>query len=152
MTSFFNRGGAWVLWQMLLFVCMAVMAPRWRAGGFHPVIVIGGAALLCVSAGIALAGLAALGRNLTPFPKPSERSRLVRHGIYGVVRHPIYVSVIVGGIGWAMVWQSWPALLPAVALIPLLQAKARREERWLREKFPEYVEYESRVGRFLPRF
>ena len=53
-------------------------------------------------------------------------------------------------IGWALVWQSWPALLVAAALIPFFAAKARREERWLREKFPEYAAYEQRVRRFIP--
>lgn len=52
-------------------------------------------------------------------------------------------------IGWAMVWQSWPALLAAATLIPFFQAKARLE-RWLREKFSKYAEYEKQVRRFIP--
>jgi protein-S-isoprenylcysteine O-methyltransferase Ste14 len=37
-----------------------------------------------------------------------------------------------------------------MALAPLFDAKARREERWLRQKFPEYAGYERRVWRFVP--
>jgi protein-S-isoprenylcysteine O-methyltransferase Ste14 len=111
---------------------------------------IGGVALLVIGAGIALAGALALGRNLTPFPKPGEQAQLVRHSIYAVIRHPLYTSVIAGAIGWALVWQSWPALLVALSLIPFFPAKARREERWLREKFPEYADYERQVRGFVP--
>ncbi len=50
-----------------------------------------------------------------------------------------------------MVWQSWPAFLAAAMLIPFFHAKARHEERRLREKFPDYAEYERRVRRFIPR-
>ena len=39
----------------------------------------------------------------------------------------------------------------ALGLMPFFDAKARREEKWLREKFSEYGEYESRVKRFIPR-
>ena len=67
------------------------------------------------------------------------------------IRHPLYTSVIAVAVGWALVWQSWPALVVAAALIPFFGAKARREERWLREIFPEYAEYEKRVPRFLSR-
>jgi protein-S-isoprenylcysteine O-methyltransferase Ste14 len=38
------------------------------------------------------------------------------------------------------------ALLQAV----LLDAKARREERWLREKFPDYDRYAEKVCRLIP--
>ena len=105
---------------------------------------------MVVGAGIALAGALALGRNLTPFPKPTEQAQLVRHGIYAIIRHPLYTSVISVSIGWALVWQSWPALLVAVTLIPFFHAKVRYEECWLRQKFPEYADYEKRVRRFIP--
>jgi protein-S-isoprenylcysteine O-methyltransferase Ste14 len=48
------------------------------------------------------------------------------------------------------VCRSWPALLAALALAPLLDGKARREERWLRQQFPEYSSYQRRVRRFVP--
>ncbi len=66
------------------------------------------------------------------------------------MRHPLYTGVFCWSAGWALVWRSWPALLAALALAPLLDAKARREERWLREKFPQYSSYEQLVRRFLP--
>ncbi len=133
----------------MLLTAVALLAVFFR-GRYSPVIMIAGMVLMLVGAVVALAGAMALGRNLTPFPKPSDSAQLVRHGIYAVIRHPLYTSVIAVAIGWALVWQSWPALLAAAMLIPFFQAKARREERWLREKFSEYAEYEKRVRRFIP--
>ena len=53
-------------------------------------------------------------------------------------------------MAWALLWLSWPAFVAALLLLPLLNAKARKEERWLREQFPEYEAYERRMRRFLP--
>lgn len=150
MNNFFQRGGFWVLVQNTLLAAVILLAAFLRGGGFHPVAVIAGAALLIIAAGVALAGALALGRNLTPFPKPGGHALLVRHGIYSIIRHPLYTSLMAGAIGWALVWQSWPALLVAAFLIPFFLAKSRREERWLRDKFPEYADYERQVRGFVP--
>ena len=135
--------------QGILLTTVALLAVCFRGGGF-PIVVMAGVALMLVGASVALAGAMALGKNLTPFPRPTESAQLVRHGIYAVIRHPLYTSVIAVAIGWALVWQSWPALLAAATLIPFFHAKARHEERWLREKFSKYAEYEKQVRRFIP--
>ncbi len=75
---------------------------------------------------------------------------LVQHGIYARLRHPLYTAVFCAVLGWSLVWQSWPALAFSLALGVFFDAKARREESWLREKFPEYPDYERRVRRFIP--
>jgi protein-S-isoprenylcysteine O-methyltransferase Ste14 len=38
----------------------------------------------------------------------------------------------------------------ALVLALFLDAKARREERWLRRQFPDYADYELKVRRFIP--
>ena len=148
--NFLQRGGVWELGQSV-FLCLMIVAPILCRNQWHclPLTVCGGF-LLLVAAGCGLAGAVNLGRNLTPFPKPSAGGRLVQTGIYGLIRHPLYTAVFCGSVGWALVWRSWPALLTALALAPLLDAKARREERWLRQQFLEYSDYERRVRRFVP--
>ena len=49
-----------------------------------------------------------------------------------------------------MLWGSWPGLVASSALTLLLRAKAIREERWLRERYPDYRNYERHVKRFVP--
>ena len=151
MTNFYERGGPWVLSQGVLLFAVVLLAIRYRGEGCHPVMFISGLIFLCAGIGAGLAGAIALGRNLTPFPKPSGKTLLVKHGIFSLIRHPIYTGVMLASLGWAQVWQSWPALLLALALIPFLDAKARREEYWLRKMFSDYADYERRVRRFIPR-
>jgi protein-S-isoprenylcysteine O-methyltransferase Ste14 len=149
-SSFLERGGLWVLGQGVL-LCTVIgggilCRNQWHGLGFT----FCGAFLLLIAAGCGWAGTVSLGRNLTPFPKPSASSTLVQTGIYGLMRHPLYTAVFCGSVGWALVWRSWPALLAALALSPLFDAKARLEERWLRQQFPEYASYQQRVRRFVP--
>ncbi|HEY5706058.1 MAG TPA: isoprenylcysteine carboxylmethyltransferase family protein [Terrimicrobiaceae bacterium] len=150
MRDFVQRGGFWVVSQALLFLVLAVLALRFRSESRRPAAVIAGGILLSSGAGLALAGAIALGRDITPFPKPSERARLVRSGAFSLIRHPIYAGVTFASLGWAIVSKSRPALLMAFGLIPFFDAKARQEEKWLREKFSAYAEYEQDVKRFIP--
>jgi protein-S-isoprenylcysteine O-methyltransferase Ste14 len=148
--GFIQRGGGWVAAQNALTVAVLVLGPILRGQWQNAAISIAGGVLLSVGGCLAIAGVCALGRNLTPFPKPREDSKLVQRGIYALVRHPLYSSLIFASAGWALHWRSWPALAVALALAILLDAKARREERWLRERYPEYDAYRRRVRRFLP--
>ena len=110
-----------------------------------------GTVFFVIALGCGFAGTVALGRNLTPFPKPSAHTQLVQGGIYGLMRHPLYTAVFCASVGWALVWQSWPALLArCLRAGKFFDAKARHEERWLRQQFPEYADYEQRVRRFIP--
>jgi len=111
---------------------------------------IGGLVLIAAAAICSVAGLLALGRNLTPFPKPSAKTELVQHGIYALIRHPLYTSVFCAAVGSSLLFQSWPASVASAVLGIFFDAKARHEEYWLRQQFPEYANYERRVRRFIP--
>ncbi len=150
MSTFFQRGGGWVLGQSVLLLAVAVLAVVFRSPDRQLVLTIAGAILLLMSVGIGGAGAIGLGRGLTPYPKPAPTVQLVQRGIYSRIRHPLYTSVMAGALGWALIWQSWPALVTGLGLMLFLDSKARREERWLREKFVEYSEYAKRVRRFVP--
>ncbi len=149
--GFVQRGGWWVVGQFLLLLAIAILAIAGHAALKPLPIFIGGLILIMTATLISLAGLVALGRNLTPFPKPSGKTELVQHGIYALIRHPLYTSVFCAAAGSSFLFQSWPALVASVGLGVFFDAKARREERWLRDQFPEYAAYERRVRRFIPR-
>ena len=148
--NFIQRGGLWVLSQSVVLCAVVVGGLLCRDQWESNLLTLCGVLLLIVSAGCALAGALSLGGNLTPFPKPSGKTQLVQTGIYGLMRHPLYTAVFCGSVGWALLLRSWPALLAALVLAPLLDAKARWEERWLRQQFPGYGDYERRVRRFIP--
>jgi protein-S-isoprenylcysteine O-methyltransferase Ste14 len=148
--TFVARGGIWVMMQsilMLAVIGLGVMFPGdWTR---IPVIVLG-AALFIVGGHFGIAGVLVLGKNRTPYPQPRDGSALVQHGIYARVRHPLYTSVMLASLGWALLWQSLASFGVAVVLIPFFHGKARAEEHWLRQRFPDYADYARRVPRFLP--
>jgi protein-S-isoprenylcysteine O-methyltransferase Ste14 len=149
--SFAARGGWWVVVQsilMLLVILLGAMLPgNWSRIGLSAV----GAGIFALGGYFGIAGVIVLGKNRTPFPEPRFGSELVQHGIYARVRHPLYTSVMLVSLGWALIWQSVASLIAALALIPFFQAKARREELQLCKTFPDYADYARRVPRFLPR-
>lgn len=142
--------GILVIAQMITMITAVVAGPVWPGRhGSIPGGIIGGV-LLVLSAAIALIGWLTLGRNLSPNPKPRPDATLVCHGIYALMRHPLYTSLMLGSLGWALLWQSLPALVAGVLHILVLDAKARVEEHWLLEQFPAYADYARRVRRFVP--
>jgi protein-S-isoprenylcysteine O-methyltransferase Ste14 len=148
--GFGQRGGWWVVGQFLLLLVIAILGISGRAAVKPLPLFLCGLGLFVVSAICGLSGVTALGRSLTPFPRPTAKTEFVRRGIYALIRHPLYTSVFCAATGWSLVWSSWAAgaLLPALAIF--LDAKARREERWLRRQFPEYAGYAQRMRRFIP--
>lgn len=149
--GFLERGGGWVVAQSVLMTTVILLAVVFHGDWTRTWLMVLGGGLFVLGGVFGIAGVAVLGRNRTPFPKPRAHSDFVQHGIYARVRHPLYSSVMLASPGWALIWQSWPALVVALALIPFFVAKTRREEHWLRVRFPDYVDYEKRVPPFLPR-
>lgn len=69
-------------------------------------------------------------------------------GLYGVVRHPLYLGVIVMYVAAILVGQSWPAAAVAVPGIAVMYWSMLLEERWNRQRFgDDYVSYMQRVPR-----
>lgn len=100
---------------------------------------------------ILIAGGLGLGSALTAHPIPNQKAKLQTRGIYRLVRHPIYLALMVVGVSFTLSGGIFPHALFAAALIVLLNYKARFEEKLLVRRFPDYADYASRTGRFLPR-
>ena len=112
-------------------------------------------------AGVAIAGCTGLlvwwtfhnlGKNLTDTVVTRRDSSLVISGPYRYVRHPFYLSFLLGLTGVGLAMANWFFL---VGLVPFgfIVARTRIEEAKLVERFGvEYEDYMRRVGRFFPRF
>jgi protein-S-isoprenylcysteine O-methyltransferase Ste14 len=149
------RGEGWVAIQAVLFAAIGV------AGTVVPGHLTGPAATLAVVAGwihvaagstlvvAALAGLQA-GDALTAVPRPRDTARLIESGPYRLVRHPIYGGLVLAAAGWAVMRASLPALLGAAILLVFFDLKRRREEAWLRDRFPGYAAYSAKTRRMIP--
>ncbi len=71
-------------------------------------------------------------------------------GEYAIVRHPIYSGVSLIALGWALARRSPLVLGYALMLFLFFDIKSRREEDWLRQKFPNYSGYQRRVKKLVP--
>jgi protein-S-isoprenylcysteine O-methyltransferase Ste14 len=93
-------------------------------------------------------GMRSLGSNLTPGTEPLAGASLVTSGAYAHVRHPIYAGVVLVLTGYTLVWSNWTlALIVGFISLYYFEAKARAEERWLAQRFPEYEAYMRYVQR-----
>jgi protein-S-isoprenylcysteine O-methyltransferase Ste14 len=89
-------------------------------------------------------------RSFHATANPLESARLVTTGPYGLVRHPIYVSLWV--FCWAGVADHLSLLSVAMGLVVAAGLFGRMvlEEGLLRARFPEYAEYARRTKRIVP--
>ena len=152
MRSFGGRGGWWVAAQIsLIALILIVPGPRFppfpAMPGFYP---LAGGLLLLSSLLILLSGAKSLSRALTPFPYPLDNATLVREGLYRYVRHPLYLGVILGGLGVALWRMSLVSLGLSLVLALFLNAKASREEIWLLAKYPGYESYRRKTKKLIP--
>ncbi|HUG47042.1 MAG TPA: NnrU family protein [Candidatus Limnocylindria bacterium] len=147
------RGEGWFVLQLLLLALIVAAAGQF-AGSWSGMAGLAGVALgaALMAGGLLLVAVAALalGRAASPLPKPVSRGSLARSGLYRYVRHPIYLGVILSAMGYALIRASLPALALCALLALLLDLKARREESWLRQRYPEYEDYARRTRRFIP--
>lgn len=149
-----TRGEWYVVLQFVLFGLLFTAPFVWPTPGWPSPWGMAArvAGVLFGLVGIALiaGGLRNLGANLTAVPHPKDDAYLVQDGAYRYVRHPIYSGIIFGGFGWALLMNSWPALLVAAVLFVFFDVKTRREERFLAAKFPDYDAYRGRVRKLVP--
>jgi len=76
---------------------------------------------------------------------------LVTTGVYGTIRNPSYLGLLVNSLGWAFAFRSGVGVLLTALLIPLLIARIRSEEALLHSQFGgEYEAYRARTWRLIP--
>ena len=76
--------------------------------------------------------------------------RLVTHGPFAIVRHPMYTGIILASLGGLLIYRTW-TLVFALTFLGLVM-RARREEQALAAEFGEEWEaYRRRVPGWVPR-
>ena len=81
-----------------------------------------------------------------------KNEALATSGPYAYTRNPLYLGSLLIGVGFAVASRSWWVGVVLVAMFFAIYVPViRGEERFLREKFPEFDEYAGRVPRMLPR-
>jgi protein-S-isoprenylcysteine O-methyltransferase Ste14 len=107
--------------------------------------------LIVAGFAILLTAQITLGRNHASVPMIWEDHQLIRHGIYRLVRHPLYLGVITVCIGLAVFGPSLLGLVIMSLLIPIFIIRIRIEERLLIETFGDaYREYQRTTRMLIP--
>lgn len=110
-----------------------------------------GIALYVVGGALRLWPVFVLGHRFSGLVAIQPEHKLVTEGMYGVIRHPSYLGLLVNSLGWGLAFRSGVGVLLAVVLLPLLVARIRAEEALLRAHFgDEYEAYRGRTSRLIP--
>lgn len=93
-----------------------------------------------------------LGRNWSITLEIREQHRLVCSGPYALIRHPMYTSFLLMGLGQAFLLPNWVAgLAGLIGFAILFSLRVNKEERMMLENFgPQYRAYMERTKRIIP--
>ncbi len=109
--------------------------------------------LLLLLAGIAT-GLWAIAHhpkdNFNIRPELKEACRLVTHGLYRYIRHPMYTSVMLMQLGIVLFRPTTAAWVMWGFLVLVLYLKAHREEKLWMDHDAAYAAYRKRTRYFIP--
>jgi len=80
-----------------------------------------------------------------------SEGKLVTTGLYGLVRHPQYLGLLIATFGFLLAWPTILTLIMWPIMVVLYYRLAKEEEEEMGEKFgKEFMEYKKRVPMFLP--
>lgn len=110
-----------------------------------------GLVLFLAGSTIRLVGVHTLGSQFSGLVTIQDHHQLMQTGIYGVVRHPMYLGLLVEMPGFALVFRSRLAILYFIVCLLLVSLRIRQEEALLRRHFgDEYEAYCRRTPRLIP--
>jgi protein-S-isoprenylcysteine O-methyltransferase Ste14 len=111
-----------------------------------------GAILAVTGIAATLAAQIAMGTSWRIGVDEGERTELVTHGPFALVRNPIFSAMIPTALGLTLLVPSVVAIIGLLGLIVALELQVRRiEEPYLvRTHGAVYADYAARVGRFMP--
>ncbi len=125
----------------------------------EPIDALDGHGAHAVGTVLAVAGIAAtlyaqmaMGTSWRIGVDPAERTQLVTHGPFALVRNPIFSAMLPTALGLVLVVPSWVAIAGFAGLFAALEVQVRvvEEPYLLRTHGDEYASYAARTGRFLP--
>ena len=94
-----------------------------------------------------------LGLNWSPTLEIRKEHTLIKNGIFGYIRHPMYASQWVWVIAQPLLLQNWIAgFLNLLVFIPFYVLRVRAEEQMMLDIFgDEYRKYMTETGAILPK-
>lgn len=151
-----DRGNRWVLAAFGVLGLLAAFLPAWTDR--MDVWTLDGSAIRWLGVALFAAGGAlrlwpvfVLGERFSGLVAIQPGHRLVTGGIYGAIRNPSYLGLLVNMLGWGLAFRSIVGVLLTCLMIPPLLARIGAEERLLRAEFgAEYDAYRAHTFRLIP--
>jgi protein-S-isoprenylcysteine O-methyltransferase Ste14 len=151
-----DRANRWVIAALALLGLLAAFLPAytdrigfWTLDG--DTLRWLGVVLFTAGSALRLWPVFVLGHRFSGLVAIQPGHTLVTSGVYGLIRHPSYLGLLVGSLGWGLAFRSGVGVLLAALMIPPLLARIRAEERLLRTEFgAEYDAYRARTSRLIP--
>ncbi len=150
-----DKAKGWVLVVIqftLLGITLLSAAYEFKYSGraLLPVVHYIGVTLILIGAFLFTFILISFGQYMTPNPVPRDNSVLKTTGIYKLVRHPMYFTVLVLLLGVILYFQAFYSMIWLVIAFLFLVFKISKEESYLNRKFPDYSDYQKSTKRIIP--
>lgn len=151
-----DRGDRWVLAAFtIIALAMAYLSAYTDRIGFWTVdgsaARWAGVAVCAVGSVLRLLPVFVLGNRFSGLVAIQAGHTLETRGIYGLVRNPSYLGMLVSAIGWALAFRSVVGVLLSLLLLIPLVPRIHAEERLLQEQFgADYDAYVARTWRLVP--
>ncbi len=132
-------------------------ALAWLSSFFLPHIVVDTSSVLLgllepIGIGIAVFGFSAfcIGAIQVYYCKLTKKGAATG-GLYNLIRHPQYASLMICGFGLLLFWPRIIVLLAFIAMLFVYYFLAKYEERECEERFGQsYIDYKNKTNMFLP--
>ncbi|MBP5537046.1 MAG: isoprenylcysteine carboxylmethyltransferase family protein [Bacteroidales bacterium] len=137
----------------LLFIAAFVIAGlNWRFGWWLlPDWAVWVAAGLFLAAYLLYAEVLRENTYLSRTIEVQENQKVIDTGLYGIVRHPMYMATTILFLAMPLVLASPISFIIMLGYIPVIAKRIRNEESVLEKGLPGYKEYKQRVRyRLLP--
>ena len=142
-----QKGKRLVFLQLALIIVLALFPD---SAIVEPALEYVGIVLIGVGLVLVFAVFKGLGKSLTANPVPIEDGKLVTTGIFSIVRHPIYLGLLIVTLGLVVSSGVWAQVIVWAALAVLLNYKMRWEEVMLSKKYKGYAQYMATVPALIP--
>ena len=110
-----------------------------------------GVVLFAVDGALRIWPVFVLGNRFSGLVAIQPGHTLVTSGIYGVIRHPSYLGLLINSLGLSLAFRSGLGVFLTVLLLPPLLARIDAEENLLHSQFgDEYDTYRSHTRRLIP--
>lgn len=151
-----DRTNRWVIGAIVAIGLSAAVLPPWsdRIGLWTidgETIRWLGVALTAIGGALRLAPVFILGNRFSGLVAIQAGHTLVTTGLYGFIRHPSYLGLLVASLGWGLAFRSGIGVLLALLLVPVVVARIRSEEALLHAEFgAEYAAYRAKTSCLVP--